>query len=561
MKFSEMPYKRVDLEEFKEQAGKIIESLQAAQSFEEAVQAFCDMEKFQESVGTMLSLAYTRNSINIEDEFYDGEKNYYDEVSPYMSEYGDKFNRELVGSKFRSELEKKFGSLMFENIELDLKTFSPEIIPDLQEENRLSSKYDELMASAQIEFDGKILNRSQLGAYKLDNDRDVRRRAYIADAGFLNEKKAELDEIFDKLVKVRTKMAKTLGFKNFVELGYCRMTRNDYNKDNVASFREQVKNVLVPVVSILKEQQKARLGTDEIMLYDNEVLFKDGNAAPYGTPEEIMQAGREMYEELSPETSEFINFMLDNELFDVIAKKGKKGGGYCTSFPTYKSPFIFSNFNGTSDDIDVLTHEAGHAFACYKAFDIELASYRGPTMESCEIHSMAMEFFTWDWMEKFFKDRTDKYKYAHLAKSLAFITYGTIVDLYQHIIYENPDLTPEQRCEEWGELEKTFRPWIEVSGMPYYEENRRWQVQSHIYSIPFYYIDYCLAQVVALSFWALMQQGDFKDAWARYMKIIELAGTKKFTELVKSADLPIPFEANALDNIADTVMKWLKDKQ
>ena len=328
MKFSEMPYKRIELEDFKEQAEKIIGQFKSAGNAGEAEQAFYDMEKFNEETGTMLSLAYTRNSINIDDAFYDGEKNYYDEVSPYMSEYGDKFNRELVASKYRPELEKKFGGLLFENIELGLKTFSPEIIPDLQEENRLSSKYDEVMASAQIAFDGKILNRSQLGAYKLSNERGVRKQAYIADAGFLNEKKAELDEIFDNLVKVRTKMARTLGFENFIGLGYCRMTRNDYNKNDIANFREQVKNVLVPVVSKLKEQQKKRLDISDFMLYDNEVLFKTGNAAPFGTPEQIMQAGREMYEELSPETAEFIKFMLDSELFDVIAKKGKKGRGY-----------------------------------------------------------------------------------------------------------------------------------------------------------------------------------------------------------------------------------------
>jgi len=562
MKFSEMPYKRVEIEEFKEQAETIIQAFKSAETIEEAARVFYDMEKFGESAGTMVSLAYTRNSINIEDEFYDGEKNYYDEVSPYMSEYSDRFNRELVASKHRAGLEQKFGSLLFENIDLGLKTFNPEIIPDLQEENKLSSRYDEIMASAQIEFDGKTLNRSQLGAYKLSNDRDVRRRAYIADAGFLNEKKAELDEIFDKLVKVRTKMAKTLGFENFIGLAYCRMTRNDYNKDDVANFREQVKNTLVPVISELKTRQKQRLDISDFMLYDDDVFFKDGNAVPFGTPEQIMQAGREMYEELSPETAEFIKFMLDNELFDVTAKKGKKGGGYCTHFADYKSPFIFSNFNGTSDDIDVLTHEAGHALACYESFDIELASHRNPTMESCEIHSMAMEFFTWNWMHKFFADKTDKYKYAHLSNALGFIPYGTIVDLYQHIVYENPDLTPEQRCEEWGKLEKAFRPWIDTNGMPYYEENRKWQTQLHIYNIPFYYIDYCLAQTAALSFWALIQgrspeNAEFKDAWSKYMRIIKLAGTKKFSELVKSAELPVPFENGALDKIANAVMDWL----
>ena len=570
MKFSEMPYKRIVLEEYKEQAGKIFDNLKNAETPDDAVKSFFDMQDLNEKSFSMSSISYIRHSIDTNDEFYDKENDYYDEVSPYFSEIGIEFNKELFNSRHREALEERLGSLMFENIELALKTFKPEIIPDLQEENKLVSEYGKLLASAQIEFDGKVLSRSELGAYKIDTDRDVRKNAYIADAGFLNANKAQLDEIFDKLVKVRTKIAHTLGFENFVELGYCRMTRNSYNIHDIERFRNQVKEILVPVTSVLKEQQKKRLGLeDDFKLYDDGVLFKDGNAKPYGTPEEIMENGRKMYEELSSETSEFMNFMLDNELFDVLSRKGKMGGGYCAYIGIYKSPFIFANFNGTSGDIDVLTHEAGHAFAAYYSRDAEIASYRSPTAESCEIHSMAMEFFTWAWMDKFFRDRTAKYKYSNLAQALSFIPYGTIVDYFQHIIYEKPELTPAQRCEEWGKLEKMFRPWIDAEDMPYYGESRRWQTQMHIYEMPFYYIDYCLAQTIALAFWSIMQSGEdnspesenFKDAWAKYMTVIKAGGAKKFTELVETANMPNPFKEGSMSDMAAIVMKWIEQNE
>lgn len=566
MKFSEMPYKRVILQEYRKQAGSIADNLKTAANADEAVKCFFEMQKLNEESFSMATISSIRNSIDINDEFYDKEHDYYDEVSPYFTEIMNKFNMELYNSPHRAALEERFGSLMFENIGLELKTFKPAIIEDLQEENRLVTEYGKLMASAQIEFDGKVLNRSELGAYKTDLDRDTRIRAYNADAEFLNANKGKLDEIFDRLIKIRTKIAKKLGFENYIELGYCRMTRNSYNKDDIEKFRKQVEKVLTPAAAALKEQQKKRLGNKEFKLYDDGVLFRDGNAKPYGTPEEIMLSGLKMYQDLSAETAEFMNFMMENDLFDVLSRKGKKGGGYCTFIDAYKSPFIFANFNGTSGDIDVLTHEAGHALAAYTSRNMEITSYKSPTMESCEIHSMSMEFFTWPWMDEFFKDRTRKYKYSHLANAVCFIPYGTIVDNFQHIIYENPDLTPEQRCEEWGKLEKIYRPWIDTEDMPYYGEHRRWQVQAHIYDLPFYYIDYCLAQTIALAFWADAQSDgaissdseNYRKSWEKYMSLVRSAGAEKFTSLVERAGMPNPFKEGSLENMAAKVMEWIE---
>lgn len=365
-------------------------------------------------------------------------------------------------------------------------------------------------------------------------------------------------------------MAKTLGYENFITLAYYNMGRNDYTRDDVAKFRTQVKKSIVPIAAFLKEQQKKRLDVEDFKIYDDLIMFSDGNAELIGTPKKIMENGLRMYNEMSSETAEFINFMYYNELFDVLTKQGKAEGGHCTVFEIYKSPFIFANFNGTEDDINVLTHEAGHAFASYIAWrkeNVEVNRFRSPTKESCEMHAMSMEFFSWSWLDLFFGDKADKYRYAHLSQAIAFIPYACMVDEFQHIIYEKTDLTPEQRCDEWKKLEQEYRPLIDAKSIPYYEENRRWQIQGHIYNSPFYYIDYCLAQMTALTFWAKIysnsnnspQSNEYREAWNSYMNIVKLAGTKKYTELLKAGDIVNPFIDNALEETAKTVLNWLQD--
>jgi len=456
-------------------------------------------------------------------------------------------------------VEKVTGSLMFKNLEMDLKTFSPEVIEQLGRENKLVSDYAKLIASAKIDFDGKQLNISQLAAYKQNPDREVRHAAYKAESGFYMSHADELDDIFDELVKVRTEIARKLGFKNFTELAYLRRTRNCYDPEMVANFRRQVVSDLVPIVRELKRRQAERIGLtpDEMRIYDDVFSFREGNPKPMGTPDDIMAAGKQMYEEMSPETGEFIHFMYENELLDVLAKEGKRVGGYCTDLPEYKAPFIFSNFNGTSGDVDVLTHEAGHAFAGYTTRNFEFMENAQPTMESCECHSMSMEFFAWKWLNLFYGDDTDRAKYMHLESALIFIPYGCMVDHFQHIVYDNPDMTKAERHEVWLKLEAEYRPYMQFGDVDFYASGRGWQRQLHIYHYPFYYIDYCLAQTVSLEFWS-MSQKDYADAWERYYKFVCEGGKKTFVGLCEAADIRIPFESGALKEIAGTAVEWLK---
>ncbi|MDR1693170.1 MAG: M3 family oligoendopeptidase [Oscillospiraceae bacterium] len=555
MKFSEMPYKRPDLEETKQTLTALIGEIQTAKTPADAFETYRKYDELSSYFGTMGGLAYTRHTLDTTDKFYDDEKSFFDEAGPVLGEFTQNFEKALVASPHRAAMEEKFGTLMFTNIEMSLKTFSPENIPDSQMENKLCSDYAKLLASAQIEFRGGTYTLAQMGPFHENPDRETRKAARAAVAGWCEAQKGELDRLFSELVAVRDRMAKRLGYQTFTELGYYRMTRNSYDEAMVKTFRDQIVKYVVPVSERLKAEKAKRIGVERITVYDDALDFLSGNAKPQGTPDDIFAHGKKMYTELSPETEEFFNFMLENELFDVLTRKGKSVGGYCITLYAFKSPFIFANFNGTAGDVDVLTHEAGHAFASYRARDIHPTNLQYYTNETAEVHSMSMEFFTWPWMEGFFGGQTAKYRYTHLSGALTFLPYGTMVDEFQHHIYANPDWSPEQRNNCWLSLEAKYRPYLD-NDFDFYREGRRWQLQAHIYERPFYYIDYCLAQTMALAFWAASQK-DYKEAWDKYLRFVGYAGTKTFTELVEGAGLPSPFAEGCLDGVSSVATEWL----
>ena len=403
MKFSEMPYSRPDMEALAAATTQTLEAMKAAPNAAGQIAAYDAYEKKMQTAGTMQQIAYIRHTINTKDEFYNAENDYMDEIGPKLQELSHRVNTALLESPYRAELERHYGALMFKNLEIAARSFSPAIVELMQEENKLVSEYQNLYASATVEFDGKTMPLPLLGPYKQDPDRAVRKAAYEADAKFFDSHREELDTLYDKLVKVRDAQAKKMGLPNYIPLGYDRMGRNCYTAKDVAAFRDQIAEDMVPIVAKVKEAQRRRIGVEKLAFYDEPISFADGNAVPEGTPDEILAAGKKMYQELSPETAEFIDFMFENELFDVLSRDGKAPGGYCTEIADYKSPFIFSNFNATAGDVDVLTHEAGHAFEAYRAFKQELPSLlHSPTIEACECHSMSMEFLTAPWHHLFF---------------------------------------------------------------------------------------------------------------------------------------------------------------
>ena len=554
MKFSEMPYTRVDMNKVEETYKDLIARAKNAKSGEELFAVHQERYQFMGDVATNMTLAHIRHDIDTSDEFYTAENDYYDEVSPLLENYDNMYSKILFESPHRAYMESKIGKVPFKNIEIALKAFDEKLIPLMQEENALSSRYTKVIASAKIPFDGEVYNLSLMGKFMTSNDRDVRKRAWKAVSEFFMTVADELDEIYDSLVKNRTAQAKMLGYENFVELGYYRMNRNCYDKAMVENFRKQIKEVFVPFAEKLHEERKARLGIDELKYYDNGVYFLNGNPAPTGTPEEIMKAGQDMYRELSPETAEFFDFMMENELFDVLGRKTKRAGGYMTFLPNYKSPFIFANFNGTSGDVDVITHECGHAFQGFVTRNEEIREFTDITMETAEIHSMSMEYFTYDWMGNFFGDRKDDYYKMHLASSAIFVPYGTMVDEFQHHVYENPDMTPAERKELWLKLEAEYRPHMNYEDDPYFGAGGWWQRQLHIYQMPFYYIDYVIASICAMQFKTMMDE-DYKKAWDNYLKLCKLSARDFFTNMIKEVGLNSPFEDGCIAELVEKLDK------
>ena len=560
MKFSEMPYARPDLDAVKQQFADLLARFKAAATYAEAHAVFLEEEKLNKHVDTLAQLASVRNTIDTRDKFYDEEMNFWNEATPQLQECQNAWSQAMLASPFRKEFEAEYGSLMFVNAEIGRKAFSPAIVEELKQENQLVQDYQKLIASAQIEFEGNTYTISQLSPFKNDPDDARRLAAWQAEGGWYKAHQPELDEIYDKLVKLRDAMGRKLGYDGYTQMGYYRMGRNCYTKEDVEKFRAAVVKYVVPVAASVYEAQAKRLGKTYPMTFaDNALGFRSGNPKPCGTPDDILAQGKRFYEALSPETGEFFNIMLDNELLDVLSTPGKRAGGYCTSLGEYRVPFIFANFNGTQHDVEVVTHEAGHAFEAWTNRKRIPIDYIWPSMEACEVHSMSMEFFAEPWADGFFGPDAKKFLYSHLSGALTFIPYGTMVDHFQHIVYEKPEMTPAERHAVWKELLGVYMPWMKLDGeIPFYSEGMGWQRQHHIYSSPFYYIDYCLAQTVALEFWAMIRK-DVGNAWQHYMAYTVQGGSRTFTDLLKNAGLESPFDEACLRGVCAEAEKALAD--
>lgn len=555
MKFKDYKYERLNYEDIEKDYTNLLNELKSANDVETFKDVFKRINNYRSHLQTMMTLCSIRHSIDTSDSFYDEENDYWDNTSPRIQVFENEFFITCLNVPFRNEL--NIPDVFFKLAEFSLKSFSPEIIEDLQEENKLASEYGKLKASAKIEYNGETYNLASIGPLLKDNNRQTRKEAMKAYMKFFEDNEEKFDDIYDKLVKVRDKMAKKLGYKSFIELGYVRMNRFDYDEKMVANYRKQVLNDIVPLANKIYANQARRIGVDKLEAYDLDFEFNSGNPKPIGDEKVLVDAALKMYKEMSKETGEYFQTMVDNELFDLTTKPNKQMGGYCTELPDFKVPFIFSNFNGSDGDVNVLTHEAGHGFQSYMSMkEIDIPDLVFPTYESCEIHSMSMEFFAFPWLESFFGKDVDKYKLLQLAGTLTFLPYGCLVDHFQHEVYRNPNMTPKERKETWRNLEKQYKPYISYDEFPLLERGGYFYRQGHIFESPFYYIDYTLAQVCALQFYKRMLDNDPK-AFEDYLRLCKVGGTYSFVGLVKLANLKSPFEDSCLKDVAMVMDKEL----
>ena len=562
MKFNEMTYTRPDICALLARCRELAAKAAAAPDGDALVRLYYEQSEAFAEYNTAANLANIHYTCDTRNAYWKAEQDFFDANGPAVTNASVEISRAFLANPHVDALTAKFGTTCVAGMKNAVLGMDDRTVELQQQFNALVSRYQQIYGGALVELDGKQLTIPQLGPYKEDLDPAVRRAAYEAEAGYFDAHRAELDELYGEIVKNLNAQARVMGYHDYSELSYVRMNRIGYGPEEIRKFRDQVANDVVPQLQKVMALRAKRTGIARPTFTDLPIMFKDGNPKPIPGYKARMDAARTMYHELSPETAEFIDFMQDNELFDVESRPGKMSGGYMTSLPSYKAPFIFANWNNTSGDVDVLTHECGHAFEGYVAErDPAIpADLECPGMESAEIHSMAMEFLTAPWHHLLFGKDTDKYALLHAEDSFVFLAYGCEVDEFQHIMYQNPDLTPDERNAEWLKLEKKYRPWIDFAGLPFYGRGAGWQRQLHIYECPFYYIDYCLSTMAALQFF-LLSLTDHKDAWERYLRLVRRAGMASYTELLETAGLKVPFEEGSIKGIAQQMTDWLENHQ
>ena len=560
IKFEDIQPKKVILPKIQAKLEGFTSELSKTKDPKEALKVIKALEKYMDKFENNATVISIRYSINTADKHIARLQDHLDEISPIISNEINKFNKVLVSHPCRKELEEKLTPYYFQMVENSLKSFDEKIIPELIEINKLSSQYDKVMGGAQIEFRGEVYNLSQMGKFSKSKDRDTRREAAWAVDKFFQDHEQEIGDIYGKLVLLRDQAAKKLGFKNFIELGYLSLGRVDYDAKMVAGYRKQIADEVVPICQKLFKEQAVRIGIpfNQMKSYDYNLSFMSGNPMPKGDVKELVAKATKMYDEMSPEVGEFFHFMQDHHLLDLESRPGKQPGGYMTFLPVQKFPFIFANFNGTEHDVNVLTHEMGHAFQGYLSRNIKPGDFRNPTLESCEIHSMSMEFFAWPWMNLFFEEDDEKYRYAHLTDSIEFLPYGITIDEFQHWVYEHPTATHDERCAAFKEIEERYTPHKKYDPeQKIVSKGGTWMRQSHIFGVPFYYIDYTLAQVCAFQFFVEMTKNREK-AWKKYVRLCKLGGRYPYVTLLGKAHLRNPFEDGSIHKIMTPLKHILK---
>jgi len=365
--FSGMEYIRPDFEMIEESAEKLKDRVNCAVSYKEVKTCLMEMEELTKHMETAVTLASIRHTLDTRDEFYEKEDAFLKAKMPEVTPGLLALKESFMNSAFRAELEEEYGRQMFVSMELEKKTFCRENILLMQKEAVLTSEYEKIMATAEIPFMGETRNLYGLQKFFEHEDREVRAAAYKEYSAFYHSHEKRMEEIWDELIRVRTQMAENLGYDSFIPVGYMQQGRTDYGLEEVADFRRQVREYAVPLCKKLYEMQRERLGVDTLMAYDEKRVFPDGNAIPAGDEDFMISQAQKMYHEISPETGEFADFMIQHELLDLKNKPGKASTGYMTILPDYQAPFVFACLNHTIFDMQVLSHEMGHAFAGYMA--------------------------------------------------------------------------------------------------------------------------------------------------------------------------------------------------
>ncbi len=555
IKFQDIPFTRLDMGRYRRHFEEELERLKGAGSFEEAYDALLDLDTLMVKYQTMAGICEIRSTMDVTDEFYKEESRYCDQIRPEYEALLSSLQQALLKSPYRKRIEDYTGREFFLRAEKRTRCFSEDILEERRLENRLSARYSELTATLKGRtMEGEEVPLLALNEKMESGDRNVRAQYHRIWEEAWEGAAEELDELYDRLVKVRARIAEKLGMESYTEAGYCSMGRTCYTREQVADFREAVKHELVPVVERLFAEQKERLGVEVLYHYDENFNFP---GEKFALPADAIEAFRHIFGRMSKETAVYFEELAAGEYYDLKVRPGKINGAYSNLVGRYHMPFIFETYDATPKAFSTFAHEAGHGFHSWLKRSEPFGFMEDCSAELAETHSMSMEFLIWPYLDTIMPPgQIEKYKYQQLKNALSFITYGCAVDEFQETVYDRPAMTPSDRLDLWKRLEREYMPFRSYENQSFLSEGRFWQKQTHIYKWPFYYIDYVLAQVCALQVHFLNEE-NHEEGMRCYMEILRLSGRYGFTDALHMAGLASPFEKGTIRTLTQKALSAL----
>lgn len=481
------------------------------------------------------------------------------EIEPKIAPLNNELNKKFIQSPFAEQLDEAKYYVYVRGIKKALELFREENIPLLTQIQVEQQKYQGITGSMSVKLGGQEYTLEQAAVFLKDTDRNVRQEAWEAITARRLEDKEKLDELFNSLLKLRHQVALNAGFENFRDYMFQALGRFDYTPGDCYDFHKAIQKEIVPLLKLQAEKRLRALALNELKPWDMDVDISGKPALkPFSNGEELIEKSIKCFRGLSPYIGERLEIMKANGFFDVDSRKGKAPGGYNYPLAESGAPFIFMNSAGTFRDLTTMVHEGGHAVHTFISAGLELNDFKHLPSEVAELASMSMELISMDHWDKFFDNSEDliRAKKDQLKDVLKTLPWVAVVDQFQHWIYTNPDHSSEERAKAWTKIFEPFgNNFADWSEHQHALENL-WQKQLHIFEVPFYYIEYGIAQLGAIAVWK-NYKNDPEKGLSNYLNALKLGYTKTIREIYETAGIEFNFTAAYVKELADFVQKEL----